>query len=36
MVEEKDDVEVQSTDEAGKNNGNKTLIIIIVAVCIVL
>ena len=36
MAEEKDDVEVQSTEGTGKNNGNKTLIIIIVAVCIVL
>ena len=36
MVEEKDDVEVESTEGAGQKQGNKTLIIIIVAVCIVL
>ncbi len=36
MAEEKDDVEVESTEDAPKKKGNKTLIIIIAVVCIVL
>jgi len=36
MVEEKDDVEVESLEGVPKNKGNKTLVIIIAVVCIVL
>ncbi len=36
MADEKDDVEVESPDVKAKKKGNKTLIIIIAAVCIVL
>ena len=36
MAEEKDDVEVESTEGASKKKGNKTLIIIIAVACIVL